>query len=532
MLEGFDTPTQVDVSELPITVQLQAGVPKVRKWVRVEGLSSGAKVGVHNNSLPNVLRALAERVYLVKKDGVLQRPPQALEGVFKSRLGAFASGLGRHLGKLTPYTQEEFLSTYSGAKRKVYERAFESLQASPFSRIDGRLKSFVKAEKLQLYAKPDPAPRIIQPRDVRYNAVLGPFVKRLEHRLYKAIGRMFPDRGVTVMKGLNAVDSATVLRAKWDMFAKPVGVGMDASRFDQHVGQQALRYEHGVYKRAYPGYEAELGPVLAMQLENRGVVLLPEARVTYVVQGNRMSGDMNTSCGNCLLMCAMVHAYAAERGVRVCLANNGDDCMVIMESEDLERFSAGLEQWFVDMGFTMLLEPPRYVFEQLEFCQTKPVYNGTEWVMCRSPVAGLNKDTMCLKPDWTRLVASMHAWMHDVGTCGLAVSIGVPIMCRLYDILAGCKEGKVLDVMNVHGGLGAASLGLSDRVTRRAVDAPISPMARVSFYEAWGIMPETQIAVEELLAGRPVPTTVTHESCDWDSKGIRTLFELAADGEI
>jgi hypothetical protein len=105
-------------------------------------------------------------------------------------------------------------------------------------RQDSFLQAFVKAEAVNFTAKPDPAPRIIQPRNPRYNALVGRFIRPLEHRVYIAIGKLFG--GPTVMKGYNAVGTASCLRDMWLEFTNPVALSLDASRFDQHVSREAL----------------------------------------------------------------------------------------------------------------------------------------------------------------------------------------------------------------------------------------------------------------------------------------------------
>ena len=75
---------------------------------------------------------------------------------------------------------------YKGPKKAVYERAVLSLYANPVRRRDAESNSFVKREK----AKFKKAPRCIQPRDPRYNASIGRYLKPLEHVLYGAVGKI------------------------------------------------------------------------------------------------------------------------------------------------------------------------------------------------------------------------------------------------------------------------------------------------------------------------------------------------------
>lgn len=518
MCVGFDTRVRPSPFQLPIVVRTSSGIPKVRQYLKLAGFAAPTVVGVHNNSLCNLQRGLIERVYCVEKDGVLQPPPQALAGVFAERLGGFRTALFRHLRPCTPYTSEELCGTYTGSKKVMMERACESLANKPVSRDDAKLKTFVKSEKLPLWKKPDPAPRVIQPRDARYNAALGPYVKKLEHPLYAAIAECFGEK-MTVMKGVNCRQQAQCAREKWDSFVRPAGVGLDASRFDQHVGKQALQWEHSVYVSAFPLHKQKLRELLSWQIGNCGEAYLPEGRIKYYVEGNRMSGDMNTSLGNCLLMCAMVYAYAAYCGVRIKLMNNGDDCMVIMESGDVATFVVGLDQWFLDMGFTMKVEEPVFMFEQLEFCQTKPVYDGSEWIMTRSPFSGLAKDVVCLRPQTLRGLSDEYArWARSVGTCGLAASSGIPVMQAAYNAMR--RFGGVGDLIEGDGysGLSWMSKGLV------AQARPVTAEARASFYWAWGLYPEEQIILERHFDTFVFAGDVTSYDSSFDHVGPELLL--------
>jgi len=202
-----------------------------------------------------------------------------------------------------------------------------------------------------------------------------------------------------------------------------------------------------------------------------------------------MSGDMNTSLGNCLIMCALVWEYARMRGVPCRLANNGDDCMVIMSSKHVTKFRAGLRSWFLEMGYDMKMECPVSTFERLNFCQTRPVWADGRWVMCRDVRVVLDKDTTCLHP------ASMpyRQWLHHVGTGGGALARGVPILQEFYKVLRELGQpGAVPETT----GMDMMSRGMECRLS------PICDRARVSFFKAFGIMPHEQTAVEEALRDR------------------------------
>jgi hypothetical protein len=303
------------------------------------------------------------------------------------------------------------------------------------------------------------------------------------------------------MKGYNAVGTASCLRDMWLEFTNPVALSLDASRFDQHVSREALEWEHSVYNRVY--HNTELAGLLKWQLHNTGYVRTADGGVfRYSVEGCRMSGDMNTALGNCLIMCALVHEWARTRGVRVRLANNGDDCSVIMESSDLARFQAGMEAWFLEMGFTLTSEGVATVFERIDFCQTRPVFTGRGWVMCRNPRSALCKDVLYKQPTMDRPLSGYRRWLYQVGTAGAAIADGVPVFSAAYQAFmrVGIPCRRAQGFGDMSSGFEHMARGLKCR------DTPVTAEARVSFWRAWGIMPDAQVALERHYAQVVAPT--------------------------
>jgi len=368
--------------------------------------------------------------------------------------------------------------------RSLEERA---LTESDF----GVKKAFVKAEKINFTAKPDPAPRVIQPRDPRYNVEVGVYLRPLEHSIYRGIAEVYG--GPTVMKGYTAEGVASNLREMWDLFSDPVAVGLDASRFDQHVRAEMLRWEHGVYTSCFQAAHAKrLRWLLKGQINNKCFLMASDGRIKYRVNGSRMSGDMNTALGNCLIMCALVHRLAEERRVRVRLANNGDDCVVVMERRDLARFTGGLKEWFLDFGFNMKVETPVDVFERIEFCQAHPVFDGVGWVMVRNVRTTMSKDACCVVKDYGWGVDASR-WLATVGECGLAMTGGVPIMQEYYQAFRR-NGGEAREIACVlESGMAMLSRGM-----HREVSEP-TEAARVSFFLAFGILPSAQEVLEDHL---------------------------------
>jgi len=432
-------------------------------------------------------RGVAERVLYLRKGTKFHKCHVPSEELVDDRLGEFRIRLTKKLCPTTPIDIEEFPLLYSGRKRETYRLAVESLRYEPINEKDAWLKVFTKFEKINFTLKPDPAPRIISPRSPRYNAALGRYLKPAEGLLYKGIARVWGDR--TVAKGLNSSQVGALIAKKWHSFVSPCAIGLDASRFDQHVSAPMLKYEHSIHFIQSP-YK-ELRKLLNWQLHNKGFGYCPDGKLKYEVKGCRMSGDMNTGSGNCLLMCAMVWSYARARGVNCKLINNGDDCVVFMESSDAEKFCYGLDKWFNELGFDMKQEPTVFELEKVEFCQAHPIHVGNgEYIMVRNLEASLGKDALCLvqanHPD------AVLAWCKSVGDAGTACCGGIPVLDSFYKMYSrvGIDNNKW---QHTYGETGFSFMARG--MTRRGL--PVLPETRLSYYIAFGVLPDEQEALEE-----------------------------------
>lgn len=485
---------------------------KVRRFIRLSGFASSAPVYVHNNSLHNVLVGLNERVFGVSDgSGGLKDPPKPHAGAF-NKLQPYRAGIFRKLGCCTPWTMDQFLGTYTGSKRLRMERAAEVVATNPLTKRGAMLKAFVKAESV---FKLSAAPRMIQPRSPEYNVTVGPYLKALEHRVYGAIAgyRKHP----CVMKGYNATGTAKVIVDFWRSFQRPVAVGIDMSRFDQHVSVEALLFEHSIYYGAYPQHRKKLAKWLNWQIFNDGVALTPEGKVRYHVRGKRMSGDMNTALGNCILMCGMVDAWLRETEIDAKFVDNGDDVVVILEENDLPRFMRGMEGFFLGFGFTAVVEEPVRVLEQIRFCQCAPIFDGVEWTMVREPSKAMLKDSLCKSPSLgANSLAATLKWAAAVGTAGLALAGGIPIFQASYSrmLSLGQVGGRVQGFGDMSTGFEYMARGMA-RSSRS-----ISAEARYSFFLAFGILPDEQEAIEAFVSEAATPECLRTMISSGDSLGI------------
>lgn len=449
------------------------------------GVCGCAQVIVHNASKVNVVRGIVERVLRVRRNGRLVMPPKPIINVFNDRLHGLRVRLLSNLSPTTVVPLRNFADLYDGRKKRRYEEACNSLARSGMRKADAVVNTFVKAEKVILKpGKEDPAPRVIQPRSYRFNAGVGRYLKLFEKELFAGLKRF---AGYTVVhKGMNAEELAKSMRELWSEFSDPVAIGLDASRFDQHVSKEALLFEHSIYNSVFQS--EELARWLSWQLVNKGRAFVDGEKLMYTVEGCRMSGDINTSMGNCLIMSSIVLGFIQHVGIKARLVNNGDDCVVIVERGEMHLLNS-IDQWFIDFGFTLTKEEPVDVFEQIEFCQMNPVcVNGT-WRMVRNPFTAVTKDCTSLLT-W-RTEVEFNNWSKSIGTAGLSLTGGVPIWqafhTRLFEV-----DGKVTYRFEDEG---VGRFGCNSEV------AEVSDETRVSFWRAFGVLPDMQIQIESEMQG-------------------------------
>lgn len=478
------------------------GVPKVRRYVSVSGPMKHGEIVPFNHDFSTLVRAVNERVFNVKGGEGLVPPPRPVPGVFAQRLSAVDTLLTESHPSTAPVSHAAFVASYAGSRKKAfYQKVLDGMNAKQVhAREAATVSAFVKFEKTDWNAKSDPVPRVISPRKPEFNIMLGRYLKHFEHQAFKWLSKLFGHQ--TVFKGINAEKSAKLMREKWEMFNHPVAVGLDASRFDQHVSAEALKWEHRQYLKCFYGkHKKQLANLLACQIDNRCFGYTPDGTVNYRINGTRMSGDMNTSLGNCILMCSMIKAYLMERGVNAQLANNGDDCVVVMEQKDLPRFMDDLSSWFLELGFNMTIEKPVTEFEQIEFCQTRPVFDGSNWIMCRNPHTAIDRDCVMMEPFNHNV---LQRWMHAVGTGGLRLTGGIPVFQEFYRWMV--EYGRDIPSQRLHKR--TADSGNEFRLSMpwglrhmtdglKRVYTEITPQARASFWMAYDITPSEQIELED-----------------------------------
>lgn len=434
----------------------------------------------HHPCIRNVVVAVRNRV-------IADVPKPTINGIRRTR--AVCREIAKNLGTFKRESLDKILSYYKGRKLTIYTDALNSLSQRPLRRKDGNIQAFVKCERFAPTKKDNPDPRLIQARSPRFGVVISRYIKSPERQLYRYEGTDTRSRSRLIAKGLNSQQRGALARYKWNSFKEPVVMSIDLSRFDQHVSKELLQVEHEFYELLTP-YK-ELHEILKWQINNKCTT---RSGVKYTANGRRMSGDMNTALGNCILMIAMTTAFVRNLGfgtesVPYDLLDDGDDCLIFIERKDIHKIKQNITNFYLSVGHEVKVENIAYHFEDIEFCQAHPVMVSGKWKFVQNPFKTLSH-RMTGFSNWQ---SSPRRMCTTLGKAELAISEGVPILQELGTTL-------------LRLGGGAKVLNLEDDIVRRAKmerrdwgsaeRTTISVDTRLSFCKAFKIPAHLQLAIE------------------------------------
>jgi len=346
------------------------------------------RVTMHRECIHNEIRSLKGRV--------LKQTPEPNKQALVT-LKWYTDQLVRRVGSATMYTREELISSFPQGKQKSYKKV-DGLKLGYRQLLrDTAVNAFIKSERLVLDENPDP--RMIQFRSMNSNLHLGQFTKPVEKKLYQ----MKWDGQRLIAKGLNLHARANLLHKMWSKYKNPNFLSLDLSRWDMHNSQDMIKILHKFYLGMIP--DPFFRQMLKMQLVNKGFT---KNQIRYTKIGGVMSGDMTTALGNCVLvvlMMSLLKAIIQEHGIpselteehlkiqnyhQVCtedwtMLDDGDDHIIIGEAEILEKLAKILPQYYLMMGHELKVEAQGDQFEQVQFCQHKPMKIRGMYVMIPNP---------------------------------------------------------------------------------------------------------------------------------------------------
>lgn len=444
---------------------------------------------VHHDCIHNQVASVHNRV-------AMEVPRPTADGLAALRVaGAKIAAL---LPETTPEDYYIMPMRYSGAKRTRYIQATDEVLDFGLEKMDSSVKMFVKCERVQPDdGKPNPDPRAIQFRNAKYCVELARFLKPIEEHLYalSGVGRGVPPTRV-VAKGLNQPERADLLVEKLRSFSDPRIIELDASRFDGHVDVEQLKIEHSVYTHCC--HDPYFALLLSWQLMNR---VTSSRGMRYKVKGKRMSGDMNTALGNCILMIVMLVAFMVWCK-KWDILDDGDDVLLIVESRDVPRILGTIKAHFLTYGHELKVEKVSDELVDVEFCQSKVIeFEVGKYKFVRNPWKVLSCALTGIK--YYNQQGARPKLLYSIGLCELVLGLGVPVLQEFaLAILRNCGVTKGLELPHDSAMMARVRrelryLGL--RTLERIDPRPVQECARESFARAFGMSRVEQVKVETSL---------------------------------
>lgn len=313
------------------------------------------------------------------------------------------------------------MNEYVGGKRKIYEKAAEDVERTFYDRSWHKVRMFVKPDKHDICLIDSKVPRAIQYRRPQFNLKLAQYLRPLEKKLFSFV----EEDGTRIFaKGRNLQQRAQDIIDICSKFQDPIIISTDHSKFDSFVNVDHLRAIHRFYLKCFPSWQLQF--LLSKQINNRGMSI---QGLKYHVRGTRMSGDYDTSLGNCLLNYFVLSSWLRECGIVGKLYIDGDDAVVVIDKSDKHKVNKDL---FCKYGFETKVE-----FETLdnfEFCQAKLIRSDPP-ILARDPVKVMSNLQVCLKryspSQWPSLLQGKII-------CEFWANQGVPYICSyLHSLLNG-----------------------------------------------------------------------------------------------
>lgn len=374
---------------------------------------------------------------------------------------------------LTKYSFEQVINAKPPSLRKKARNAYQNILNGGMHEKLYQINMFVKNERMSI-RDPLKPPRAIQARSPEYTILLQRYIMP-----YSKQWRTYEPHG-PILVGCDQLEIAFILHTAWISYDDPVAVLLDHKNFDSGVHTIWLKEEHRYVCEHFPN-DPEPRVLLERQLMNK---CRTQNKLRYSMIGTRCSGDANTSSGNSTINFAMLKRLF--RDVTKHIYNIGDDSVVILSRQSYNLlFNLGR---FNELGVDYLWETPYTMvdeFEQIDFCQCKPVKTINGWIMVRHPERVLTRSSFCIDQS-IKDVPTLLRWLRGVGLCEYAVNPGVPILqCYAEWCMSHTNKDPIYEPnykqwmrrLNVH-------------------DHSITLEARLTFEKAFGITIDQQLFIE------------------------------------
>lgn len=255
----------------------------------------------------------------------------------------------------------------TSSKRKQYADYYDDYLRT--GKIPAVVTPFTKIEKMS--TSKYKAPRMIQGRHMIFNLHYGRFIKPLE----KLVTKYNPRTNGLFGKGNYDEQARKIheLSKRFKYFTEA-----DHKTFDSHETVEHLKTTHRFYNKCYPQHKREIS-----RLARRTIINTCFSRTgdSYRVKGTRMSGDVDTGFGNCLINYAILSAALEAIGIfDYEIIVNGDDSIIFTNVPiPIELFTAALRKYNMETE----IKPSTTNIHEVEFCRTKLVMasNGQPTMM-------------------------------------------------------------------------------------------------------------------------------------------------------
>lgn len=457
-----------------------------------------------DNTVGNLTRALGTRVYIPR---VCSLDPQSGLPLDRNAEGKFLRFV-RRCGKrmidqvqppLTPLQMQEELKKFPPSKRELYGKALSEPLAS--IRRASRCTAFVKDEWTPVKPGKVWKPRVIQFRDPQFLAHFMPYYKPFEHAFYHGRWIFNRHQKFTCAKGFNPHQRAQYIEKLVSELDDCHVIGLDGSAFDAHVTVPALRAEALFFHNAcgrWPMRDRQTAQeFFKAQEKNRCRARCKDGFVKYVVDGNRMSGDLNTGCGNSVLQSLYIAFMMDEMGVPDTdwrMFVDGDDALLFVSRKYI-HVQRGIEDFFRGFGHEVKVDgcepvsPDR--MEAIEFCQGRMVNILGTWRLVRNPFKVVNCYARTFR--WSQTDELFRRYLATISPPEMIINSGVPILHRFFEV---CHQ---------IGGSSKPLQSVTRNYWRKSVLAYepspiIDEKSRESFARAFGISPADQLLFESCIA--------------------------------
>jgi len=382
--------------------------------------------------------------------------------------------LKRNIKSFTPVSYETVIRHAKGGKKRLLEQAMESLTIEPLNARDGKVRMFLKDDKS--HEAKYSTPRCIQYRSKRYCLPLAAYLIPLESYVYSWL-----DEAETPIfaKCRNLTQRGEDIDTKMSYFHDPVAISLDHSKFDSHVNIELLRVEHWFYSKCFND-DPRLKFLLGLQLTCHGST---KNGTRYRTIGTRMSGDQNTGLGNSIINYVMTLAMKKSLNVPMLMYIDGDDFIIFVERSNGHLISPS---WYEQFGMVTKVDNTTSIIEEIEFCQSRPVYNGVGYTMVRNPQRMLSRLQWMVGKKHPKYILN---YLTSIGLCMVSLGMGLPIEQYVGSTLARLG-GRYIQTDLHHR---AKSMKMKPG---RAHIIPPSDSVRASYYAAWGISPCQQLEFE------------------------------------